>query len=272
MSEPKTRKTQPAKYRLVYAADLANVSEDAEDTGPEERTWLYQLDPPIADRLLVSLRQILTITYRQDDAEDAYSRKLEDIRKLAAKALGPLDSILRALRQKPLHADLPQNELPQIYKFVIASDRDLQRKVLLEDPRTKARFIGLIESAPADPLFIALRRIVSLTFFEVFGRKDQKKPLWQIRHTAAEALVPVNALLEQIEIEPAAIPTLEFDADEDAEMSVDKGTAWRQCCVRGDPATSLIRGDFNSVVFQGETIAIKKVNRLIAGMASHRRV
>jgi len=225
MSAIDESKPQRSRFVFVYAGDLDGVTDDPEEGSKERKSWLDQLEAPIGDELLVALRQAFTITYRQDYAEGAAERMLAEIRKLATDALRPCDAILRALRHKPLGADPPERHGAKVFKFVVASVRDLSRKVTVEDTKEKARFIDVVESAPADGALIALRKIVSLTFSEVFTKKDRRRLLWEIRHLAAEALVPLNAQLEDIEYEPVAMPTRPFLADEDAEELDQEGPA-----------------------------------------------
>jgi hypothetical protein len=137
---------------------------------------------------------------------------LAEIRKLATDALAQYGDILRKLRLKPVPSD-KKGERVKLFMFVIVSIRDIVRRVTVEETGKKARAIDVIDSAPADTALRNLRKILSITFEEVFNRKEMRRSLWRIRQLAAEALVPLNPMLEAIEVEPVGMPTLGFDEE-----------------------------------------------------------
>ena len=198
-----------AKFAIVFGGDLDAVQED---DGPDEgKTWLETTDAPIADELLSSLRQIMSITYRQDFDDDAEERMLGDIRALAIKALSPLGDMLAKLRLKPVKTDA-KDESARVFKYVVVPRRLLNRRVTVSDSDKKSRLGDLVQSAPADTVIRNLRKALSITFSEVFSYNERRKALWEIRQLAAEALVPLNMQLEEIEIEPVGMPILPFEA------------------------------------------------------------
>ena len=210
----KAKAGTPAKDKLalVFASDFDSVMEDPEPGDQKRKTWLEILEAPAADDLMISMRTIFSITYRHDLDDDAEQKMLADIRKLATDALAPLGDILRKLRLKPVSTDKKDDGV-KLFKYVVVNIRDISRRVTVEDTGDKARVIDVIPSAPADRLITNLRRVLSLTFEEVFSRMDLRRLLWQIRRLAAEALVPLNTQLEEIEVEPVGMPTLPFDED-----------------------------------------------------------
>jgi hypothetical protein len=64
-------------------------------------------------------------------------------------------------------------------------------------------------------LIITLRKVVTLTFEEVFDYRAYAKLLFDVRRLIAAALVPCNPLLEEIEVEPVAAPQRDFQEDDD---------------------------------------------------------
>ena len=64
-------------------------------------------------------------------------------------------------------------------------------------------------------MIVALRKVVTLTFEEVFDYRAYAKPLFDVRRLIAAALVPCNPLLEEIEVAPVAAPQRPFQEDDD---------------------------------------------------------
>jgi hypothetical protein len=64
-------------------------------------------------------------------------------------------------------------------------------------------------------MIVALRKVVTLTFEEVFDYRADAKVLFDVRRLIAAALVPCNPLLEEIEVEPVAAPQRAFQEDDD---------------------------------------------------------
>ena len=83
------------------------------------------------------------------------------------------------------------------------------------------RLLTLIQTTPADSsmseVIVALRKVVTLTFEEVFDYRAYAKLLFTVRRLIAAALVPCNPLLEEIEVEPVAAPQRPFQEDDDEE-------------------------------------------------------
>lgn len=210
-SEASRGKRPSAKFLLVLAGDLGSVVDDAEDGETAGTSWLDKLDIEVGDDLVEALRKIFTITYRSDFTENAEERMLTEIRDLATAALRPFTAALKSLRLKPVGVDPEwKDESAKVFKFVIVPAKALRTKIKV-DRGKKARFVDIFETASADGLFVAARKILALTFAEVFTRRERQRVLWEIRRIAADVLVPLNPIIEEMELEPVAMPQRPFD-------------------------------------------------------------
>jgi len=85
------------------------------------------------------------------------------------------------------------------------------------------RLLTLIQTTPADEVIVALRKVVTLTFEEVFDYRAYAKVLFDVRRLIAAALVPCNPLLEEIEVEPVAAPQWAFVKEEEDDYAEEEG-------------------------------------------------
>lgn len=198
-----------SKYRFVSGDDLDSVVLD-EDEKTRDASTLLELTPaPLGDPVLVALRRALTLTY--DSAETRSSEEcLREIRAIAIPALGELGNELEALRLPRVDADpsFRRDRGAKVFMYLIVPNEELSRKVKVDGKGRKVALRGVIPHLPADAAIQALRRVLSLTFEEATTPTQHDRILEDVRFVAAEALAPCNELLEAIEVEPVAVPTV----------------------------------------------------------------
>jgi hypothetical protein len=217
-----TAKDPKRHSRLVFVftehLDVALLEEE-EKAKPDHKTLLEQLDPEIGDDLLIALRKIFSLTYTDRFEIKDLDKVVSRIKSLAVRALKPFAPMLETLKQKPLKAKLTQEEMdePKIHKYCLV--RRSGHRFMTKDAETDdlAPLVKLIPTADADGVLIALRKILSETFSEMFEYRDLKRSLYEIRMLAATALVPLNEWLEEIELEPVAMPSRPFQEPEENE-------------------------------------------------------
>lgn len=210
-----TKLKQP-KFFFVFAKDMSNLVENADDE--KEETVLDRLGCPPGDGVLRALRRAFARTYFSEDPLKPRKDAVEDIKKVAMDALQPLEDILRKLKLTPVAPEDKQSGVVQVFKFVIIPSKEIQRKVKDEKTGRKVALMEIVPNAPADAPIQALRQILKLTFSEVYTDADYQNVLADIRLMSARALLPVNWMLEEIEVEPVAIPKVlgnEIHADAD---------------------------------------------------------
>lgn len=200
---------------LIYSGDLASVEDEDRKPYQPKESLLDKLQSPVGDGLLIALRRIFTATYDRDTTLVGLEKIIREIRHEAIEGLRGLERMLAALRLKPLGPGaLPEDYGGTVHKFSLARSRDLPRKVKVEGERGMRSFFELALWADAAPLLVALRKIVSITFGELITRKGYVEAVWGIRKLAADALVPLNKWLEEIDLEPIAMPTREYNEEE----------------------------------------------------------
>lgn len=198
---------------LIYADDLAATQD--EPGGPEPESLLDQLDTPVGDGLLIALRRILAATYCGDTGLDELEKTTSEIRREAINGLRGMGRMLATLRLKSLGpGELPEDHGPKVFKFCLAKTAALPRRVKVEGEAGIREFLELVRWADAKPLLATLRKIVSVAFGELITRKAYVQAIWQIRKMAADSLVPLNDWLEEIGLEPVAMPTRQYVDDE----------------------------------------------------------
>lgn len=150
---------------------------------------------PLGDPVLVALRESFSLTY-PPRIKDVDSRKqLEQIKIVATRALRPLGPLLTSLGLAPVGI-MEEDREAAVYKTVIIPGENLPKTVRPE------------QLLPADPAIGALREVLSLTFSEAYDIKDFTGIFGKIRKVAAKVLVGSNEVLEFIEVEPVAMPTI----------------------------------------------------------------
>lgn len=208
--EPKSCRAALPRYVLAIAGDLGSCVAESEKSG-EETSLLDELDCPVGDDLLVAVRKTYSLTYSRKSSLGQIKKTVLRMRELLSSALHPLAEVTDAMKLKPVGHDKSWDEADdvRVFKFVLASVKELEVKVEVEHEGGIRRCLLLdqIKTQPADPLLIAARDLVSLTFQEVFSPLEHRRLLGEIRRRAAEVLVPFNWCLESIDVEPVAIPT-----------------------------------------------------------------
>jgi hypothetical protein len=196
---------------IVYADALSQVSEsDKRDfEGELEGNFLEKLQCPTADDVLRALRKCFSITYPAEHSDESYKQAVDQIRGVAREALLSLgDELLTSLHLKPVGQPPSESTIKvHVILFVFARKADLDIKAVHEGKAV--RLLDLLSHWPADQLVVALRRILTMTFGEVYEGEQHLETLHEIRRLVAEVLVPYNHLLEELEIEPIAKPKKE---------------------------------------------------------------
>lgn len=205
-------------WLIVHAAALSQVSESQhrDSDGELEDTFLDKLQCPTADDVLYALRKCFSLAYPDEHTDESYKQALTQIGNIAREALMPLgDDVLTSLRLKPVGTPPPEPKFKvHVVLFVFARKADLDIKALCEGKPVK--LLQLLQHWPGDDLIIALRRILSMTFSEMYSGDQYFDTLYEIRHLVSNVLLPYNELLEAIEIEPIAKPAkLTPDRDEE---------------------------------------------------------
>lgn len=197
-----------ARFFFVHSSDLDSVKLDDDEKVDDAETLLELLQAPIADPCLTALRRIMSMTYFES-LERTGELCVRDIRALAIKPLGELGKELEALKLPRVVADrsFEHDHSPQVFQYNIVPAKELRRRVNVEGSRRRQSLDEIFKHIPADPAIRALRVILSMTFREATTPHQFDRILEEIRYAAAAALVPCNPILEQIEVEPAAMPT-----------------------------------------------------------------
>jgi hypothetical protein len=131
-------------------------------------------------------------------------------------ALKPLAAVLIALRLKPVAPETEEDRKKSfVFKYVFCPRKEADIKV--ECDGSQRRLLTQIQATPADEVIVALRKVVTLTFEEVFDYRADAKLLFDVRRLIAAALVPCNPFLEEIEVEPQRPFQEEDDEESDRE-------------------------------------------------------
>ncbi|MFO0856134.1 MAG: hypothetical protein U0640_02115 [Phycisphaerales bacterium] len=196
------------KFLFVHSGDLDAVKLDEHERVDGAETLLELLQPPIADPCLISLRKIVSTTYFES-LERTGDICVRDIRVRAIGVLGELGKQLEALSLSRVDADrsFEHDHSVQLFQYMIVPAKELRRRVRVEGQRNRPSLHELFKHIPADPAIQALRKILTMTFQEATTPHQFDRILEDIRFMAAAAVVPCNAILEQIGVEPVAIPT-----------------------------------------------------------------
>jgi hypothetical protein len=209
-------------WLIVYANALSQVAEsDKRDfEGELEDNFLTKLQCPTADDVLCALRKCFSLTYPLEHSDESYKQAVNKIRDVARESLMPLgDDLLTSLHLKPVGQPPKESQIKvHVILFVFAKKADLDIKALHEGKAV--RLLDLLPHWPGDQLVVALRRILTITFCEMYEGQQYQETLYEIRRLVAEVLVPYNDLLEQLEIEPIAKPTkVQIDLQEETAAS-----------------------------------------------------
>jgi hypothetical protein len=161
-----------------------------------------ELQFPLGDPILLALRESFTLTYprRLDFIEP--KEMLSRIREVAAAALKPIGDVLTRLKLAPVGKFVQEDGAVTVFKVVIAPIEKVTT------PLNPAHYF------PADPVIVALREVLTLSFSEAYSERDYARVFAKIRKLAAKALIPYNDVLEYLEIEPVAKPKV-FDPEQE---------------------------------------------------------
>jgi hypothetical protein len=205
---PKAATPTTPKFYFVSAGQLDSVKLDKREQVDDAKTLFELLTVPIADPCLRSLRRIMSLTYFES-LERTGEICLAEIRSLAIKTLGELGTELESLglRRVDLDRSYRREQRAQVLQYLIVPDKALRRRVRVKSSTTRPTLAEVFQPIPADPAIRALREILSLTFTEATTSSQQDRVLEDIRYLAAVALVPCNPILEEMEMEPVAMPT-----------------------------------------------------------------
>lgn len=196
------------KFLFVHSSDLDSVKLDEDERVDGAETLMELLQAPIADPCLTALRKIMSMTYFES-LERTSELCVRDIRGLAIGVLGELGKELEALSLTRVDADrsFEHDRSAKVFQYMIVPAKELRRRVRVEGRRDRPSLHELFTHIPADPAIRALREILTMTFREATTPNQFDRILEDVRFAAAAALVPCNAMLEQIEVEPVAMPT-----------------------------------------------------------------
>jgi hypothetical protein len=196
------------KFFFVHNDDLEAVKLDEDEKVDDAETLFELLQAPIGDPCLTVLRRIMSMTYL-DSLERTSEMCVHDIRALAIKPLGELGTELEALKLLRVDADpsFERDRSAQVFQYNIVRAKELRRRVHVKGSRQRQPLIEIFKHIPADPAIRALREILSITFREATTPRQLDRILEDVRYAAAAALVPCNPFLEQIGLEPVAMPT-----------------------------------------------------------------
>lgn len=196
------------KFFFVHSSDLDAVKLDDDEKVNGAETLLELLQAPIADPCLEALRRIMSMTYFES-LERTSELRVRDIRAFAIKPLGELGKELEALKLPRVDADrsFEHDHSAKVFQYNIVPAKELRRRVNVEGSRRRQSLDEIFKHIPADPAIRTLREILSMTFREATTPHQLDRILEEIRYAAAAALVPCNPILEQIEVEPVAMPT-----------------------------------------------------------------
>jgi hypothetical protein len=198
-----TRKAKAAKAQYLFVpheAILEAFGEKNTLTPDFELTDEYMF--PLGDPILLALRESFTLTYprRLDHIEP--KQMLERIREVASQALKPLGDVLAQLKLPSAGKFVEEEGVATVFKLVIAPADKVTPRIAPE------------ACMPADSVMIALREVLSLSFAEVYSDSDYAGVFAKVRNLAATTLIPYNEILEYLEIEPVAMPTI-LDPNQD---------------------------------------------------------
>ncbi|MCW5755579.1 MAG: hypothetical protein KIT24_12805 [Phycisphaeraceae bacterium] len=196
------------KFLFVHSSDLDSVKLDEDERVDGAETLMEQLQAPIADPCLTSLRKIMSMTYFES-LERTSEICVREIRGMAIGVLGELGKELEALSLARVDADrsFEHDRSAKVFQYMIVPAKELRRRVRVEGRRDRPSLHELFKHFPADPAIRALREILTMTFREATTPHQFDRIMEDIRFVAAAALVPCNPILEQIEVEPVAMPT-----------------------------------------------------------------
>lgn len=204
----KSSNSNRTRFVFVHSNDLDSVKLDKDEKVDDAETLLELLQAPIGDACLIALRRILTLTYVQSP-EPTSETAVRDIRGLTIKPLGELGKELEALKLARVDADrsFEHDRSAQVFQYNIVPAKELRRQVRVEGGPRLQSLDEIFICIPADPAIRELREILSMTFREATTPRQLDRNIEDIRYAAAEVLVPSNTILEQIELEPVAMPT-----------------------------------------------------------------
>lgn len=206
-----SRRATPArpKFVIVSISDIDSVKLDPDERTHEDQETLFDLImPPPADSCLDALRRSLSMTYASVDGRPS-EEVLLDIRRRLLKPLGTMGKELEQIGLTRVDADrsFKPDTSPQVVTHIMIEPKELKRRVRVPGSKRKPALSEIFEQFPADPLLIAMRRVLTMTFGEATTPNQADRIREEIQYVAAEALVQYNPILERMEDEPVAMPS-----------------------------------------------------------------
>jgi hypothetical protein len=193
---PRKAKANQAQFVFVSHEAIVEAFGEKNPLRPQEDLDLkdeYMF--PLGDPLLIALRESFSLTYPRRLEHIESKVMLEKIRNLASDALKPVGEILAQLKLPPVGKFETEEGVATIFKLIIAPVEKLAPRIAPE------------ACIPADPVVIALREVLSLSFSEAYSDQDYGVVFAKVRKLAATTLIPYNEILEDLEVEPVAMPT-----------------------------------------------------------------
>lgn len=163
-----------------------------------------ELQCPVADEVLVALRQSFTLSYPRNPLMNGLTESLAEIRRVCIEALIEMPEVLSELKLSPIPPVFNDDRVgrTKAFQFFLARVSDLRIKVKHE-AKSRSLFT-LLETMPADVLVATAREIVSLTFSEIHDEEQHAAILEEIRQRIWTVLPAYNEYLKAIEVEPVA--------------------------------------------------------------------
>jgi len=205
------RSRKRSKYVIVDSSILCcigpervlDLEEDVEDSLADE------LECPIADPVLESLRRIFSLTFSENPFTDGTEKAVTEIRRLGVEALVEIPQILEDLKLVPIPRPLSASRKAHVFRYFFVKDEELKMQVQYEG--RKRSLHRLTEKWPGDSLVKTLRDVVSETFSEIYDEQQAEETLLRIRSKVWEVLPTYNELLIDIEVESMPIYDESYD-------------------------------------------------------------
>lgn len=206
------RSRKRSKYVIVDSSILCcigpervlDLEEDVEGSLADE------LECPIADPVLESLRRIFSLTFSENPFIDGTEKAVTEIRRLCVEALVEIPQILEDLKLAPIPRPLSARRNAHVFRYFFVKDDELKMQVQYEG--RKRSLHRLIEKWPGDELVKMLRDVVSETFSEIYDEQQAEDTLRRIRSKIWRCLPAYNDLLIDIEVEPMPIYDESYDS------------------------------------------------------------
>ena len=175
---------------------VLDLEEDVEDSLANE------LECPVADPVLISLRRIFSLTFSENPYIDGTEKAVTEIRKLGVEALVEIPLILEALNLNPIPQslkDLGKSKV-HVFRYLFVQEDDLKIQVQYEGKKRSLH--RLVEKWPGEELVTTLRDVLTETFSEIYDEEQAEEALLRIRSKIWKVLPVFNEVLIDIDAEP----------------------------------------------------------------------